>query len=40
MEKHKEYLKQIVRLPDDELMKSLRRNGVVEKISQEAPVGN
>jgi len=40
MEKHKEYLKQIVKLPDDELMKRLRRNGVVEKISQGVPIGN
>jgi hypothetical protein len=40
MEGHKEYLKQIVKLPDDELMKRLRRNGIVEKISQDASLGN
>lgn len=34
IEQHREYLKQIVSLPDDELMQHLKRAGVVEKLSQ------
>lgn len=34
IEQHREYLKQILGLPDDELLKHLRRAGIMEKLSR------